>query len=134
MLCPKYERCYSIIEDMLHYVFTKKYKLMLSPIWKSSTGNYSCSPTWEQIRPRSEEVVWHKVVWYALAIPKHAFILWLVFRDALITKEKMCTWGFTGSTLCLSWFACQESRDHLFFSCSFSCRVWKSIMNLWLIV
>jgi hypothetical protein len=99
-----------------------------SPIWKSSTGKYSCSQTWEQIRHRSDEVVWQKVVWYALAIPKHAFILWLVFSDALITKEKMCTWGFTGSTLCLSCFACQESRDHLFFSCSFSRRVWKSIM------
>jgi hypothetical protein len=45
------------------------------------------------------EVDWHKFIWFELAIPKHAFILWLMFKNALTTKEKMCCWGFTGSSL-----------------------------------
>jgi hypothetical protein len=98
------------------------------PIWRSSSGKYSCSQTWEHLRPKFSVVEWHNLVWFSLAIPKHAFILWLVFRDALVTKEKLCSWGFTGSSLCLSCFACQESRDHLFFCCSFSRRVWRNIM------
>lgn len=40
----------------------------------------------------------------------------------------MCYWGYTGSTLCLLCLACQESRDHLFFSCSFSRRIWRRVM------
>jgi len=97
-------------------------------VWRSSTGKYSCAQTWDHLRQRLPEVQWYQFVWFPLAIPKHSFILWLVFRDALITKEKMCTWGYTGPTLCLFCFACQENRDHLFFRCSFSRRVWRSIM------
>jgi hypothetical protein len=53
-----------------------------------------------------------------MAIPRHSFLLWLVFRDALVTKAKMCNWGFGK----------QESIEHLFFHCSFSRRVWKTLM------
>ncbi|XP_062173645.1 uncharacterized protein LOC133879119 [Alnus glutinosa] len=74
------------------------------------------------------EVNWYNFVWFALAIPKHSFILWLVFRDALITKEKMYTWGYTRPTLCLFCFACQENRDHIFFRCSFSRHVWRNVI------
>jgi hypothetical protein len=70
----------------------------------------------------------HKFVWFELAIPKHAFILWLVFRNALTTKKKMCCWGFTGTSLCKLCFACQESKEHLFFCCSFSRRIWSSVL------
>jgi hypothetical protein len=34
-------------------------------------------------------VNWWKMVWFAKAIPKHAFILWIAFRNALVTKQKM---------------------------------------------
>jgi hypothetical protein len=97
-------------------------------VWKSSTGKYSCAQTWEMLRTKLLEVGWHKIVWFELAIPKHAFILWLVFRNALSTKERMCCWGYVGSTLCIVCFACQESRDHLFFNCSFSKRIWRRVI------
>jgi len=87
-----------------------------------------CAQTWEMLRTKLLEVGWHKIVWFELAIPKHAFILWLVFRNALSTKERMCCWGYVGSTLCIVCFACQESRDHLFFNCSFSKRIWRRVI------
>lgn len=42
-----------------------------------------------------------------LAISRHAFLLWLVFREAFVTKDQMCWWGFAGNTLCkvLFWWA-----------------------------
>jgi hypothetical protein len=72
------------------------------PIWNSKKGLYSCAETWEFFRKKKPLATWFKVVWFPLAIPshaRHAFILWLVFRGALVTKEKMCGWGFRGDTL-----------------------------------
>lgn len=90
------------------------------PVWKSSKGIYNCAETWDLSRVKYPVVEWHKYVWFSLAIPRHSFILWLVFRDALTTKERMCLWGFEGSSLCLFCHGRQENRKHLFFSCSFS--------------
>jgi hypothetical protein len=59
-------------------------------------------------------VDWHKVVWFSQAIPRHAFIPWLALRDALVRKEKMCSWGFTGPSVYMFCYGCQESRGHLF--------------------
>jgi hypothetical protein len=58
-------------------------------------------------------------VWHPIAVSRHSFILWLVFKDALITKERMCKWGFEGDCLCLSCRGSIGSRSDLFFQCSF---------------
>jgi len=52
------------------------------PIWNSKKGLHS----WTKKKKRPE-VTWFKVVWFPLAIPRHAFMLSLVFRGALVTKE-----------------------------------------------
>jgi hypothetical protein len=64
-----------------------------------------------------------------MAIPRHSFMLWLVFRGALITKDKMCGWGYGGDTLCRFCYGEQESIEHLFFQCSFSRRIWRAVME-----
>jgi hypothetical protein len=71
------------------------------------------------------EVAWDKL---SLAIPKHSFLIWLAFRDAIVTKHKMSGWGYTGDVNCLFSHGSMEDRNHLFFGCSFSRRVWRSIM------
>jgi len=98
------------------------------PIWDSSDGKYSCADAWRKLRTVYPIVKWWKLVWSPLSIPKHSFFLWLVFRDALVTKYKMCCWGFSGNILCPFCYGGMESRDHLFFKCSFSCRIWIHIM------
>jgi hypothetical protein len=77
-------------------------------------------------------VDWHKVVWFSQAIPRH-FILWLALRDALVTQKKMCSWGFSGPSVCMFCYGCQESKGHLFFACSFSRRIWWALMSICLI-
>jgi hypothetical protein len=60
-------------------------------MWKSKSGVYSYGETLHFLLELSSLVVpWWKVVWHSLAIPCHAFILRLVFRQALATKERMC--------------------------------------------
>jgi hypothetical protein len=103
------------------------------PVWKSSKGVYSCAETLDQLRVKLPAMEWHKVVWFSQAIPRHAFILWLALRDALVTKEKMCSWGFFGPSVCMFCYGCNESWGHLFFDCSFSRRIWRALMSICLI-
>jgi hypothetical protein len=98
------------------------------PVWNSSNGIYSCAATWEVLREKKPIVIWWKLVWFSIAIPKHSFILWLVFCDALVTKQRMYAWGYAGPSNCLSCYGCMESCDHLFFHCRFSRRIWYSII------
>jgi hypothetical protein len=99
-------------------------------IWKAKNGVYNCAETWDTLRKKETVVEWWRLVWFPMAIPRHSFLLWLVFRDALITKEKMCIWGYEGDILYPFCRACIECRDHLFFKCSFSRRIWRNVMQI----
>lgn len=96
-------------------------------VWKCKSCVYFCGETWHVLRPKFPVVPWWKVVWHSKAIPGHAFVLWLIFRQA-IAIEKMCGWGFMGHTLCRFYFHVQESIDHLFFQCGFSRRIWRNLI------
>jgi len=65
-------------------------------VWKTSRGIYSCSETWNCLRTKFTEVAWSHVIWFPLAISKHAFLLWLVFRGALVRE---CVVGVMRATL-----------------------------------
>jgi hypothetical protein len=97
-------------------------------MWRCKKGRYTCAETWDALRKKEVPEKWWKVVWNQVAIPRHSFMLWLVFRDALITKERMCRWGYLGDCLCLFCQGRLENRTHLFFQCSFSKRIWKNLM------
>ncbi|XP_062152014.1 uncharacterized protein LOC133860417 [Alnus glutinosa] len=66
------------------------------PVWNSRSGIHKCSDTWEKLREVHPVVEWWKIVWAPVSIPQHSFMLWLVFKDALITKQRMCCWGYSG--------------------------------------
>jgi hypothetical protein len=59
---------------------------------------FSCKDTWEAIREKKPRVEWSRIIWYPLFIPKHAFFLWLTFKDRLTTGDKMLKWGVWGSS------------------------------------
>jgi hypothetical protein len=98
------------------------------PVWASKSGEFSSAETWERLRERKPVVDWFKTIWFPAAIPRHAFFLWLAFHDALITREHMCRWGYKGDSLCLFCHSKQENRNHLFFECSLSKRIWTALM------
>jgi hypothetical protein len=99
------------------------------PVWiVSKNGSYVSSETWNFLRDKKEEVDWWKMVWFPYAIPKHAFIVWLAVQDRLITGAQMVKWGYKGEVKCLFCHNQIESREHLFFECSFSYRIWNFCM------
>jgi hypothetical protein len=98
------------------------------PVWDSRSSKFFSADTWEKLREKKLVVEWHDVVWFSAAIPRHAFFLWLAFKDAIFTREHMCRWGYSGDNLCLFCRSRQENKDHLFFECSLSKRVWRALM------
>jgi hypothetical protein len=60
---------------------------------------FSCYETWDLLRERRPIVSWWKTAWFSKAIPRHSFLLWLTFRDALPPKDRMCQW-YGGNSLC----------------------------------
>jgi hypothetical protein len=49
-------------------------------------------------------------------------------KNRLVTGVRLLQWGYKGDVNC--WFCRNhvESRDHLFFECSFSYRIWRFCM------
>lgn len=70
---------------------------------------------------------WWKIVWFAKAIPRHAFVSWLALTDRLSTNERIVSWVISCDILCVLCRACTENRDHIFFKCPFSQRSWRII-------
>lgn len=93
------------------------------------SGHYKCSDTWETLREVHPNVRWWKIVWSPTSIHCHSFLVWLVLRDALVTKQRMSGWSYTGKNLCLFCYGVQESRDHPLCRCSFSRQIWTGIMT-----
>ena len=62
--------------------------------WKIPSEKYKAAEVWSVIRPRREKVVWHKLVWYHLTVPKHAFIFWMAILDRLPTIDRLRAWGW----------------------------------------
>jgi len=68
---------------------------------------------YDVLRIKQPTVEGWKVVSFSLAIPFHFFVFWLVIEDALITREKMCKWGYIGDSFS---FAEGEWKVELMFS------------------
>ena len=64
-------------------------------VWTASKrDSYVSSKTSEVLREKREEAIWWKMVWFPLAIPKQAFIMWLVVKDRLFTGERSLKMGY----------------------------------------
>jgi hypothetical protein len=93
---------------------------MDKPIWTISKKGYCVSSdTWKVLKVKREQVEWWKLVWFPLAIPKQAFILWLVMKERLVTGDKLLSWGYKGDVNCLFRRNQLESGAHLFFLTQF---------------
>ncbi|XP_059439694.1 uncharacterized protein LOC132172241 [Corylus avellana] len=100
------------------------------PIWTASrNGFFVSSDTWEALREKNELIDWWKLVWFPLAIPKQAFILWLAVKGRLDTGDRLLTRGYKGDVNCVFCRDQLESRDHLFFEGSFSYRIWRFCLS-----
>ncbi|CAA7058159.1 unnamed protein product [Microthlaspi erraticum] len=95
-------------------------------VGSTTCNGFDAAQTWEALRPRAEPMQWTSSVWFKGAVPKHAFNMWITHLDRLPTRSQLAAWGITNSVDCCFCGREAETRDHLFFRCSFSSQIWSS--------
>lgn len=80
------------------------------------------------LRVKYPEVPWWKLVWFSSVIPKHSFLLvgWFFGMPFLLKRRWLA--GDLGDANCLFCHGGMQNREHLFFSWSFSRRIWRVLM------
>ncbi len=103
-------------------------------VWNLNTsGKFTIADTWQHLRMKQTEVQWWKLLWFPTTILKHSFIGWLAIKNRLATKNRLLQWGIGVDPLYKFCSHQMEDREHLFFQCSFTNRIWKVIMALCLV-
>ncbi|KAG7552734.1 Dirigent protein [Arabidopsis thaliana x Arabidopsis arenosa] len=122
---------FNSIEEMLHSKWQTRTEQRDRVLWRGKNdtfkSHFSTKDTWNHIRTTSNTVAWHKGVWFTHATPKYSFCVWLAAHDRLATGARMLKWNRGASGVCNLCNSCIETRDHLFFSCSFSSEIWDSL-------
>ncbi|KAE8735791.1 Detected protein of unknown function [Hibiscus syriacus] len=85
---------------------------------------------WEKIQTQGVKVIWHRLIWFPMHIPKHSLISWMALLERLHTREWLQRRGLCSESVCVNYCQHQESRDHLFSQCSFAAELWKAVLNL----
>ena len=88
---------------------------------------FSTKDTWNHTRTTTNKVAWYKGVWFAQAIPKLAFCMWLAVQNRLSTGDRMVQWNMGVEPTCVLCNSELENRDHIFFSCSYAKEVWEPL-------
>ncbi|XP_024014231.1 uncharacterized protein LOC112088180 [Eutrema salsugineum] len=102
-------------------------------LWLNSGNVYKTSFvtkwTWQLIREVNPIQEWHRGVWFPNATPKYSFFTWLALLNRLSMGHRMQKWNVRARSEC---FLCDnqtETRDHLFFSCSYSSAIWRTLTS-----
>ncbi|KAF8116953.1 hypothetical protein N665_0013s0012 [Sinapis alba] len=99
-------------------------------LWRHHTGfkkKFSSSDTWRQVKVEKPQCQWTHGVWFSQGTPKYAFITWLVMLNRLSTMDRVMSWNASVYDACVLCNNAPETRNHLFFDCSFSSQLWKNI-------
>lgn len=97
--------------------------------WKASAPSFSSSAAYKALFPVFPKVGWCKLVWSKMNLPRHSMILWLAFHEKLQTRVFLRMRGLDIDTVCPLCTVAEESRDHLFFNCDFSERLWSKVCD-----
>ncbi|XP_039056845.1 uncharacterized protein LOC120199955 [Hibiscus syriacus] len=86
---------------------------------------------WEDMRIKAPKVSWQHLVWFPGRIPKHNVIVWMAMLDRLPTRVRLLNMGISiDDDKCLLCGLVTESREHLFFDCSFAKGFWATVLVL----
>lgn len=124
---------YNMIEEALD---KQRQKISVGsdiPVWKYSMDAFKqkfvTRSTWSLIRSSSLSVNWHESVWFSNATPKFAFMTWLAMHNRLTTGDIMLTWNINLDASCTLCRQHLETKNHLFFECSYSQDVWTNLLR-----
>ncbi|XP_013739623.2 uncharacterized protein LOC106442489 [Brassica napus] len=99
-------------------------------LWRWSSGfkpKFSTRETWTLLREPTAQCPWERSVWFPQATPKFSFMTWIAMRDKLSTMDRVASWSQGVDTTCVLCKSVPETRNHLFFECSFSSKIWDHL-------
>lgn len=99
-------------------------------LWKRDSGykkDFSTMETWNMLRVKHPPCTWSAGVWFSQTTPKYAFMTWLSVRDRMSTMDRVVKWSRGSDDVCVLCKTSSESRNHLFFACDRSAKVWEFI-------
>ncbi|XP_038991416.1 uncharacterized protein LOC120114654 [Hibiscus syriacus] len=102
-----------------------KYLLKIRPdvahLFSSQVCYLNARRVWDDLRATAPKVSWHHLVWFPGRIPKYNIIAWMTMLNRLPARARLVEMGLTIETdKCLLCGIVAETRDHLFFECSFA--------------
>lgn len=102
-------------------------------LWRNSVDDppsvFSTSKKWISLNPPPPLVAWYKAVWFSQKIPKHSFIVWLLLKERMLTRDRLRSWGLVVPVECLLCGHAVETTLHLYFDCHFSSTVWRVMLS-----
>lgn len=121
---PLFNRVHKLREHII--VSTGSIQQAMQKLGSCKKGGKFCSSlVYEWMRPKYEKKPWMTLIWHRYIPPKFSFILWLLFRGKLNTKDH---WLIeTEDMNCVFCKNVMETIPHLFFRCSFVKAVWYRI-------
>lgn len=88
---------------------------------------FSTKHTWHLVRTVAIKKQWYGVVSFPLATPKYSIHTWLAVQDRLATCDRLVKWYAQVETACLLCNHTMETRNHLFFECSYYEEIWRGL-------
>lgn len=93
----------------------------------SPLSTFSTGQVYNEIRPHQQRVLWHASIWSSRGIPRHNFLAWLITLNRCPTKDRMQNWGIPTDPACILCNSALESRNHMFFECSYLWNLWSGL-------
>lgn len=88
---------------------------------------FTVRSVWQRLRDVYPAVPWHGLEWHRDYIPYCSFIMWVVCKNKMRTRDKLLQWGKVDCSVCVLCGHEVETCDHLFFQCTFSKAVWGQV-------
>ncbi|CAA7062573.1 unnamed protein product [Microthlaspi erraticum] len=102
-------------------------------LWKNSLdsdpGEFSTAGTWNFLHPSPPSLPWASSVWFKDGISKHSFILWVIMRGRLVTRDRLLSWGLSVPSNCLLCNSSPETANHVLTECGFSEEIWRRLFH-----
>lgn len=78
-------------------------------------GKFIIKKAYKALRGSHQKLAWKSIACNNTASPRSVFMLWLVLRGAIRTKDKLMEWGVIRDGSCCFCNDTTESVSHLFF-------------------
>lgn len=102
-------------------------------VFSVGNGGYkeicSTTQTWHLMQLVSPKVPWSEGVWFPEETRKHATLVWIAAQNILSTGDRLIKWNPQAVSKCRLCNDPMETRDILFFTCSYAVAMWSNLIQ-----